>query len=99
MSAFKAMVSEYVCPPNEVIKRHLHTVLDRSEAYLKECRSFGFGIENAIQDLRVQPSQEQTALIPLSASEETAKLWLIQQIETFVREKIRLAMTVIAQIV
>jgi hypothetical protein len=44
-------------------------------------------------------SQEQVALIPLSASEDLAKLWLIQQIEGFMREKISLAMSVIAQTV
>jgi translation initiation factor eIF-2B subunit delta len=99
MTAFKTLVSEYVCPPNEVLKRHLQTFILNSENHLKDCRSYGFGIENAIQDLRVLASQEQVALIPLSASEDLAKLWLIQQIEGFMREKISLAMSVIAQTV
>lgn len=99
MSAFKTLVLEYICPSREVLKRHLQHLVDLSESHLKACRSYSFGIENAVQDLKVHLKQEQIALIPLSASEDTAKLWLIQQIENFMREKIGLAMSVIAQTV
>lgn len=92
MEAFKDVIKHYETPDGNSLQRHLTTHLSYHIEYLKTGRPLSLSMGNAIRWLK-----QRISIIPITTSDEEAKIHLIDEIDNFIMEKILIADKVIVQ--
>ncbi|KAK9448807.1 uncharacterized protein V1518DRAFT_418285 [Limtongia smithiae] len=90
LRAFQAVVRDYRTPAGTVLSRNLTIHLSRQIDFLKTARPLSVTMGNAIRWLK-----QQISIVSLETSDERARDDLVQQIETFIRDKFVVADRVI----
>lgn len=94
LRAFKAVVRDYVTPPEKELSRDLNTFMKPCITFLGQCRPLTASMGNAIKAFKHEVTHE----IPLNMAEEDAKRHLFDFIDRFIEERILLAQVQIAHI-
>ncbi|KAI6004039.1 eukaryotic translation initiation factor 2B delta subunit [Pisolithus albus] len=93
LTAFKAVIQDYVTPPNTTLSRHLMTHLSPQINHLVLARPMSVTMGNAIRQLKLEISGSDIDL-----PEQDAKNALCTKIDTYIRERIVIADQVIQEI-
>ncbi|CAG5928096.1 unnamed protein product [Menidia menidia] len=92
LHAFRQVIRDYSTPPNEELSRDLVNKLKPYISFLNQCRPLSASMGNAIKYIKKEISN-----IPSQCKEEEAKTKLLDCIEWYIKEKIILAATAIAE--
>uniref|UniRef100_A0A3B3YUD9 Translation initiation factor eIF2B subunit delta n=1 Tax=Poecilia mexicana TaxID=48701 RepID=A0A3B3YUD9_9TELE len=92
LHAFKQVIRDYTTPPNEELSRDLVNRLKPYISFLNQCRPLSASMGNAIKYVKKEISN-----IPSQCKEEEAKQKLLKCIEWYIKDKIILAATAIAE--
>ncbi|XP_014871370.1 translation initiation factor eIF2B subunit delta isoform X1 [Poecilia latipinna] len=92
LHAFRQVIRDYTTPPNEELSRDLVNRLKPYISFLNQCRPLSASMGNAIKYVKKEISN-----IPSQCKEEEAKQKLLKCIEWYIKEKIILAATAIAE--
>uniref|UniRef100_I3KDS4 Translation initiation factor eIF2B subunit delta n=1 Tax=Oreochromis niloticus TaxID=8128 RepID=I3KDS4_ORENI len=92
LHAFKQVIRDYTTPPNEELSRDLVNKLKPYISFLNQCRPLSASMGNAIKYIKKEISN-----IPSNCKEEEAKSKLLNDIESYINEKIILAGVAIAK--
>jgi translation initiation factor eIF-2B subunit delta len=93
LEAMKEVVRDYSTPPDKALERDLHKKIDRSFQFLTDCRPHSISMGNAKQYLRQVISNLDSNL-----SEEAAKTEILAEIDVFMKERIIVAGSIIANL-
>lgn len=91
LNAFKEVIVDYVTPPQKVLSLHLSSVIKPLVRFLIDCRPQSISMGNALRFLKMK-----IANIKDDVPEEQAKAFLIESIDSFIKERIEFADQVIA---
>lgn len=92
LEVFKVVISDYKTPSNNSLQRHLTGHLSHQIEYLKSARPLSVAMGNAIRWLKQEISR-----ISLDMTDASAKSYLCEKIDEFIKEKIELSDRVIIQ--
>lgn len=92
LNAFKQVIKDYQTPSNTALSRHLDSHLRPLINYLVQFRPLAVSMGNAIRQLKCE-----IAGISPDTPEQEAKEYLCDFIDTFIRHRIELSQTLIAQ--
>lgn len=92
MQSFKDVIQDYSTPEGTSLQRHLTTHLSYQIEFIKTGRPLALSMGNAIRWLK-----QRISLVPISSTDEEAKILLMDEIDTFIMEKIYMADKVIVQ--
>ncbi|KAG8836236.1 hypothetical protein FRC17_008972 [Serendipita sp. 399] len=90
--AFKAVIQDYITPPNLTLARDLAQHLSPQISYLVSARPMAVSMGNAIRELKYHIS-----VVSIDLPEQDAKDHLCEQIDTYISHRIILADTVIEE--
>lgn len=90
--AFKAVIQDYVTPPNQTLARDLTQYLSPQISYLVSARPMAVSMGNAIRELKYHIS-----VVSIDVPEQDAKDHLCEQIDTYISHRIVLADSVIEE--
>ncbi|ORZ29708.1 hypothetical protein BCR44DRAFT_159647 [Catenaria anguillulae PL171] len=92
LDAFKALIADYSTPPDAVLSRHLTQLLGTHISYLSDIRPLTPGMGSAIRQLK-----HDISVLSPDMPDHEAKEHLLDRIDTFIQERITLALTGLAQ--
>lgn len=91
LTAFKKVIADYITPSGTMLSRHLTSYISKQVDFLSNTRSLAPSMKTAIRYLKQEISR-----IDISLSDEDAKKFLVEKIDTFMRDRIFLAGQAIA---
>ena len=92
LKALKSVISDYVVPTDQSLNRHLVPYLRPQISYLVQCRPLSVGMGNAIKTLKLE-----IAKLSPDMSDTESKEYLLEFIDTFIRNRIELAQELIVR--
>ncbi|XP_022255297.1 translation initiation factor eIF-2B subunit delta-like isoform X4 [Limulus polyphemus] len=92
LTALKEIIQDYITPPHKELSRDLEAKIRNYMNFLNQCRPVAVSMANAVKHLTRFITK-----MPSNINDSEAKLRLCEQIDTFIKEEIKLAKQAISQ--
>ncbi|XP_076362041.1 eukaryotic translation initiation factor 2B subunit delta isoform X3 [Tachypleus tridentatus] len=92
LTALKETIKDYITPPHKELSRDLEAKIRNYMNFLNQCRPIAVSMANAVKHLTRFITK-----MPSNINDSEAKLRLYNEIDTFVKEEIKLAKQAISQ--